>query len=391
MNVKTRRVLHFKTGPYLPMTENWIYGQISNLRRYEPIVYACAGVNQHLFPVDTIRLMKFNESTRNEKLLCKLLFYPYFLYWSGRDRPDVAHAHFGPSGQRFLVLNHFLHIPLITSFYGYDVNQLVNTHPAWFNKYQILFRMGTCFLVEGPHMKESLVVLGCPDHKIIIHHLGVDLENIKPAPRKIGENEELKVMIAASFREKKGIPYGVEAFGLFKGANPQTKATLTIIGDTSDNPQENEQKRLILAAIERHNLGGSVTMLGYQTHEAFMRELYRHHIFLSPSIHASDGDNEGGAPVSIIEASASGMPVLATRHCDIPEVIIDGKNGYLVPERDSSALADKLAFLAFNSNIWSQMGIYGRLHIEQHYDVKRQTSVLEDIYDAVVDNRHAKK
>lgn len=80
--------------------------------------------------------------------------------------------------------------------------------------------------------------------------------------------------------------------------------------------------------------------MGYQPHSVFLREVERHHIFLSPSVHVSNGDSEGGVPVSLIEASTSGMPILSTNHCDIPEVIVDGQSEYLVPERDVRALTE---------------------------------------------------
>jgi len=100
---------------------------------------------------------------------------------------------------------------------------------------------------------------------------------------------------------------------------------LTIIGDATNSQRTKKEKEKILRLISKYNLNNCIKMLGYQPHSIFIKELYKHHIFLSPSIHASDGDTEGGAPVSIIEASASGMPILSTIHCDIPEVVLDRK------------------------------------------------------------------
>ncbi len=381
---KKNLVLHFKTGAYLPVTENWIHGQLTNLHRYKPIVYACDRMNDGLFPVDTVRTLSVEPGGRQAGTFRKGLFYTYFLYWLLKDKPSLVHAHFGPSGQRFLLLNTIATIPLITAFYGYDINQLVREHPIWTERYLTLFRKGTAFLVEGSNMKRSLVNLGCPSEKILIHHLGADLGKIPFLPRQIAEDREIRVLMSASFREKKGLPYGVEAFARFRKANPGLKATLTILGDSSGKTREEEQKHEILNLIEYHNMASSVRLLGYQPHEIFVRELYRNHIFLAPSVQASDGDNEGGAPVSIIEASASGMPVLSTRHCDIPEVIIDERSGYLVPERDPATLADRLQHLANNSGQWKELGSFGRNHVEREYDIRRQAASLEDIYDTLL-------
>jgi len=383
-----KRVIHFKTGPFLPITENWIYGQISGMKKYEPFVYACDAENLDIFPVKKIRTVKSPQVMQKGMNFRKLYFYLYFIHFLAKDNPDIIHAHFGPSGQRFLLLKRFFKLPLVTTFYGYDINQVVKQYPAWLAKYQNLFHQGTLFLVEGNHMKKSLMFLGCPEDKILVHHLGVDLENIKFVPRKIEDEEEIRVLIASSFREKKGIPYAVDAFGQFKNSNPQIKISLTIIGDSAEDRFGDRQKQLILDKIRRHHLQESVRMLGYQSHEVFIRELYNHHIFLSPSIHASDGDNEGGAPVSIIEASASGLPVLATLHCDIPEVVVEDKTGYLVPEKDVSSLKERLAFLVLNHQSWATIGSYGRKHIEQNYDVRTQIGRLEEIYDDVLSNRY---
>ena len=70
---------------------------------------------------------------------------------------------------------------------------------------------------------------------------------------------------------------------------------------------------------------------------------------------AADGDSEGGAPVGIIEMQAAGMPVLSTYHADIPEVVRDGESGYLVPERDVEALAEKLDKLINEPETWENI------------------------------------
>lgn len=134
--------------------------------------------------------------------------------------------------------------------------------------------------------------------------------------------------------------------------------------------REREKKEKILITIKKYELNDCVKMMEYQPHSIFLREVERHHIFLSPSVHAGDGDTEGGIPVSIIEASASGMPILSTNHCDIPrEAVMDGKNGYLVPERNVDALTEKLEFLVSNPSIWEKMGEERRKYVEKNYNI----------------------
>ena len=136
------------------MTENWIYGQISGMKKYEPFVYACDAENLDIFPVEKIRTVKSPQVMQKGMNFRKLYFYLYFIHFLAKDNPDIVHAHFGPSGQRFLLLKRFFKLPLVTTFYGYDINQVVKQYPAWLAKYQNLFHQGTLFLVEGNHMKK---------------------------------------------------------------------------------------------------------------------------------------------------------------------------------------------------------------------------------------------
>ena len=374
-----KTIVYYKMGSYLPITENWIFNQINNLKRYQAIVYCHGTENLNVYPVEKNRSVKRTFFNLVWNKIFK--FYPLFILYLLKDKPDLIHAHFGFSGYGFLQLKQMFKIPLFTSFYGQDLSMLPQQFPKWKKRYQQLFKEGDCFLIEGNHMKQSLVQLGCPEEKIIVQHLGVDLNKIKYSARKLRKNQAIKILISASFREKKGIPFAVEAFGMVKEKNPGLKLKLTIIGDSRGNNLGEMEKRKIFNKIKEYNLKDSITFLGYQSYLVFLDELYKHHIFISPSITASDGDTEGGIPVSLIEASASGMPVLSTTHCDIPEAILNGKSGYLVPERDSVALADKLDFLVSHTKIWGKMGKAGRSHIGENYDLKKQIKKLENIYD----------
>jgi len=94
----------------------------------------------------------------------------------------------------------------------------------------------------------------------------------------------------------------------------------------------------IEALVGELGLAGQVIFLGCRAHAEFLDEALLCHLFLSPSVTAADGDTEGGAPVAIIEAAATGLPVVASLHADIPEVIRDGETGWLV--KDGEQLAD---------------------------------------------------
>jgi len=373
---------------WLPITENWIYNQVRRLTRYAPVVYCHITMNLETFPAAKLRVLDLADAYSPGPLFniaCRKLFgvWPGFWFPMRKDRPDIIHAHFGPAGYHMLGFTRRLGIPLVTTFYGADVGKLPSTRPEWRGRYAQLFREGDLFLVEGNHMGRCLAELGCPEGKIVLQRLGVELDRIPFLPRSLDGSGEVRVLVCSSFREKKGIPYAVEAFGLVRRRSPGLKLKLTIIGDRGADPEGGEEKARILSMIERYGLREDVRLLGLQPNDVFHSELRRHHLFLAPSVTASNGDTEGGAPVAVIEASASGMPVLSTRHCDIPEVVLDKESGYLVAERDSAALADRLELLASRDGDWAGMGERGRRHIERNHDVVRQAARLEDIYDGL--------
>ena len=124
-----------------------------------------------------------------------------------------------------------------------------------------------------------------------------------------------------------------------------------------------------------------IKFLGYLSYQEYMRVLEKCHILLAPSLTASDGDTEGGAPVVLLDAMASGMPVVSTLHADIPEVVVDGETGFLVPEKDVDALVEALEKMINAPSLWKKMGKKGRQRIEKEFNVNIQAERLERIYD----------
>ena len=91
--------------------------------------------------------------------------------------------------------------------------------------------------------------------------------------------------------------------------------------------------------------------------------------------------------MAITEASAAGLPVISTFHCDIPEVVLDNQSGRLSAERDVTGLAHSILFFAKNSGAIGEYGVQGRRHVEANYNVKRQLKELRNIYAFVVDEK----
>jgi colanic acid/amylovoran biosynthesis glycosyltransferase len=378
-------VAHF-VFPYLPATCSWIHGQLTSLRKFRAVVITDSVVNAQAFPFSPV-LAYESLGVVGRSLLGlryrRLHGVREAFFEEGLRRMDakLVHCHFGPCGAELAALRARVGIPLVTTFYGADLSQVAND-PHWAALYQELFSAGDLFLAEGPAMVRALIQLGCPAQKVKLQRLGVDLATIPFRERRKDSGADVRVLIAGTFREKKGIPDALRAVS--EVAKRQGGIRATLIGDGAGKSGDDEEKRRILEILS--GLGAIVTWRGFVSHPEFRSALYSHDLFLSPSRTARDGDTEGGAPVSIIEAQAAGMPVIATTHADIPDIVLDGRSGLLSPEGDVGRLAEHLGRLAGRSDLWPAMGNAGREHVEGHHDLRKQGARLEEHYDSLVGN-----
>lgn len=371
------------TRVWLPQTMTWLYNQV----RYLP-----EEIESHIVCADTENLDQFNvpniHPITTPSILAK--YYKSGLKWSGtlariiwlwrmcrRIKPDIIHSHFGNIGWFDSFVVQLTKAKHVVTFYGTDVNMVPTQDPRWKDHYKALFKSADLFLCEGPHMAECIIKLGCPREKIKVLHLGVEVDKIPFKPRKCLPGEPLRVLIAATFREKKGIPYAMEALGQLQ---KEVDIEITIIGDATREERSREEKQRILEVIEKHKMQSIVNMLGFQPYSVLMEHAYKHHIFLSPSVTSEDGDTEGGAPVTIIEMIASGMPVVSTKHCDISEVVRDGRTGLLTEERNVDQLVHHLNWLVENPKKWGIMLRAGRDRVEKEFDVQVQARRLGEYY-----------
>ena len=128
-----------------------------------------------------------------------------------------------------------------------------------------------------------------------------------------------------------------------------------------------------------------IHLLGWKNEAEIIQILDQCHLFIAPSITASDGNQD--APINVLkEAMAMGLPVLSTNHGGIPELVEDGISGYLVPERDVDSLVDKLNALLAHPEQWPAMGQAGRAFVERRYDLNHLNDLLVQRYKALLSN-----
>ena len=280
---------------------------------------------------------------------------------------DAIVAHFGPEGVVAEALRHMelLRGPLVTFFHGYDLTQAPRT--AGRGMYRTLFERAERLLAISEHGAAILRRLGAPPEGTLVHHMGVDVARFAPRAGDSSDPRLLRVLSIGRLVPKKGFADGIDAFArvLRKGVI----ARYDIIGD---GPERHALERKIAAA----GLQSAVCLRGAAGEDAVRDALRQADVLLVPSVTAPDGDHEG-IPVVIMEALASGIPVVATSHGGIPEIVRDGTSGILAPEHDVDALAAGLERLAADHALRERMGSAGREIVATDFDAGIQNERLE--------------
>ena len=353
------KIMHEEINTYT-LLKRTHYFAISNIFK-ENMIKLC------IFTIKNIITDMYHMRLSKKSLILDLKL-AYFATIMSRIDIDLIHAHFGFIGNYGLRLKQLTNKPLITSFYGIDA-AIADT-----NTYTELFRNCKIITVLSNDMKNDLVNLGCPENKIIIHHLGINLKKFSYSERYKGSIEKIHFLSVGRFVEKKGIMYTIKAFYYLQ--LEYNNIDLSIIGD-------GEMRHEIETLIHNLKIQDKVILLGSHSLGEVINEMHRSHIFVLPSITAKSGDKEG-TPTVLMEAQATGIPVISTYHAGIPEVVINEKTGYLVEERDSCSLYKIMKYLVEQPGLWNKLGKNGRNHVKEKYNISNQVDKLEIIYKDMI-------
>lgn len=288
------------------------------------------------------------------------------------DRYDIIHCQYGTLGRAVLTLTRMgvIHGALVTSFRGHDITQRDKLKPGFYDE---LFREGQLFLPVSRSLESQLLALGAPREKTTVHHSGIDCSRFPFRARSRGDGEPMVIVTVARLVEMKGVGYGIEAVAALLNAGE--KVVYHVVGD---GPLRDELRGL----VQRLGVGDHVHLHGSKSNDDVLAFLDAGHVLLAPSVTAANGETEG-IPNAVKEAMATGMPVVATCHSGIPELVEDGVSGFLVPERNAVALSERLAYLAQHVDVWSAMGRAGRAQIEAKFDRQSLNDELVRLYTAV--------
>ncbi len=391
------KVLHLFNS-YLPQTENWAYNLLSALPNSEIHIGAKKYLKNNFYnpqfhftdnlfgPFDQIdrRLDKKNISDLLKKLALQampLLFgnlEESLINYGKREKIQLVHAHFADNAWYFKNIARRLEVPFFVSFYGWDYEKLPHVKPEYAGHLKKLFKTADQFICEGRHGASVLAAHGCPEAKIAIVPLGIQPDKIDFIPRKKLPNQ-LKLVQIASFTEKKGHYYTIEALASIIQECPNIE--LTFIG----NDNELRRREKLEQQVLKLDLSSHVHFLPAIDYADLYTTLGAYDVFIHPSCYAEDRDCEGGAPVVLLDAQATGMPIISTTHCDIPDEVIHKQTGLLSTEKNILELVQNIkVFYQMDNDTYQCFARNGRNHVEKNYDISKNALGLKYLYDKII-------
>lgn len=339
--------------------------------------------------IDFIRTSNAKRKILNEimKLILLFLRHPslynffkknkkwsrYEMLWSARaaklinsKQPTIVHIHQGFLAAQLYNFN--LNSKIITTWHGHDAN----VKPRVFGEdlYHSLFKKDAIHTVGSTFMFNRLINLGCPRAKIKNIPMGIDLNSFDYVDRSKKRIKNLDLISIGRLDEMKGHKYLINALSILKSRD--ILINLKIIGD---GPLKKELKN----QIKEKNLSVNINLLGSQNSEFIIKELAASDLFVLAGVVADSGRVETQG-VAIIEAQASGLPVIVTDVGGVSESLLPSKTGQLVASRDATAIADAITNYINHKELLSKHGRAGHEFVKKNFSIQRMLQSFEEVY-----------
>jgi len=207
--------------------------------------------------------------------------------------------------------------------------------------------------------------------KIHVVHVGIEPDIYARASERVPSSEVPRVFCVAAHKPYKGIPYLIEAARILREEGVRFECD--VVGQ---GPMTAELQKM----IDDKNVGDVLRLAGPRPQEEVTRMMGEATLFVLPSIVAADGQMEG-IPVALMEAMASGRPVVSTKISGIPELVEDGVSGLLVEPEDPVALAQAMREILENAVRARSMGLNGRTKVRAEFDLAHCTTDLTHLLE----------
>jgi len=294
-----------------------------------------------------------------------------------RHHPDVVMVEFGFEAVRVMEACAWSGVPLVVHFRGSDASAQGRLGLLQ-GRYRRLLAIAAGVIVKSRPMANTLLALGARPDRLLISPSGANPELFHGS---LPAQAPPRLLAVGRFVAKKGPLQTIRAFSqlcrTLQTADPQP--SLWMVGD---GPLLNQARELVLALA----LQESVRFFGVRSQEQVAELMREVRGFVQHSMVAPDGDSEGN-PVAVMEAQLSGLPVVATRHAGIPEVVVDGQSGLLVGEGDESAMAQAMTQLVMDPDLAARLGDFGRRHVQERFTIEHHLQQVSQLLRQVIQGR----
>lgn len=310
----------------------------------------------------------------------KVGLYGSLFYYLVALRPfldaDIFHIQFGINAFPLDMLKHYNLIQgrLITTFHGFDAHFTSENLKERQKQYYRLFSCGSCFTVNTEYLKNKLIKLGCPAHKVHIVPMGVNTKVFKPNGRHNADDGIYRLISVGRLVKLKGFEFGIRAVKLLIEKNYNVQ--YTIIGDGQE--YENLKK-----LIYKHNLQKSIFLLGFKDQNYILKEMQKSDLYLMTSTYDETGRREAQGIVSA-EAQACGLPVCAFKSGGVEYTVKDRETGMFAKENNYKELAENIELLLVDQSMKTKMSIQARIFIEKQYSLDVSSYKMNKVYQEVL-------
>lgn len=286
-----------------------------------------------------------------------------------KEKVDFVLAEYGTTAAVTVKIVKQLHIPMLVHFHGFDASRkdIVADYAAG---YRDVFKYASMVVAVSNKMKADLMNMGCAEEKLLVTPCGPHASFFEVVPLY----NSLQFVAVGRFVEKKAPQLTITAFKKVTEKYPH--ATLVMIGA---GVLMEDCSKLVTAL----NLQRSVRFAGVLSREAIQAIMKQSIAFVQHSVVAGDGDTEG-TPVAVLEAQAAGLPVIATEHAGIPDVVINNETGLLTAEHDFEGMANNMLRILSTPGLAKQLGSAGKKRVKENFTLERHLQLLTDAIEGAM-------
>jgi colanic acid/amylovoran biosynthesis glycosyltransferase len=357
-----------------------IYRQVTGLQRYRTFVLTRERQSVERFPFDDIELIPRARKNFIKRFWLKYVRRLPAVYYRGelqviikileRRPADLMHVYFGHTGVHLLPFIKEWDQPCVVSFHGMDI-QPRPEQPGYDDQMREMLRTVPLLLARSRSLMERLEAMGAPADRLRLNRTGIPLDDFPEVARTAPADGAWRLVQACRLIAKKGLRTALEAFARLHASHPQARFTIA-----GDGPLRHELEKW----INELGLAGAVALRGFVSQKELNALYAASHLFLHPSEMTAD-QNQEGVPNSMLEAMATGLPVVATLHGGIPEAVTHEQNGLLVPERNPEALFGALHRLTSAPELLGEYGRAAATAVREEFSQQRAIERLESFYD----------